>query len=400
MQAIDVARLTFGSLVAHRLRTVLTMLGILIGVASVILLTSIGEGTRSYIMASFEQFGTNVLAVSPGKTQTSGSPGAMAATVRKLTIEDAEAIDRLPFTEGVVPLAMGMARVEARDRGRSVYIYGVTSDVPAVWNFKVQQGRFLPEADPRRSAPLAVLGPKLKREIFGEVNALGKHVRIGEQRFQVIGIMAPKGQMLGIDLDDCAYIPTANAQQIFDRNALMEIDVLFSSNASEERVIASIKEVLIDRHEGEEDFSVISQSGMLDVLDNILGVISAAVGGIAAISLLVGAIGILSMMWISVNERTQEIGLTKALGATGSQVLWLFLVEAVILSLFGGLAGIGVGLGLARLLQLIWPGLPLVIPWQFVGAAVVVSFVVGLLSGVLPARRAAALDPIMALRDD
>jgi len=207
----DLFRLTGGAVLAHRLRSSLTMLGILIGIASVILLTSIGEGTRQYILSEFTQFGTNILAINPGKVETTGMPGALGATLHKLTVEDAEVLRRLPGVEYVVPLAMGMARVERGERGRSIFIYGVNSEVPEVWKFRVRQGRFLPEGDPRRASPLTVLGPTLKRELFGSENALGKHVRIGGRRFLVIGVMEPKGQLLGIDIDDSAYIPVASA---------------------------------------------------------------------------------------------------------------------------------------------------------------------------------------------
>jgi putative ABC transport system permease protein len=262
----------------------------------------------------------------------------------------------------------------------------------------VRQGRFLPPGDPRRGAAVVVLGPRLKRELFGEANVLGEHVRIGGTRFLVIGVMAPKGQFLGIDLDDSAYVPVSRALTLFNRDELHEIDVLFTSESVTDSVVAGIRKALMDRHDGEEDFSVITQSGMLDVLDRVLRMVSIAVSGIAAISLLVGAIGILTMMWISVNERTSEIGLLKALGATSRQVLALYLAEAGLLSLIGGAIGVGLGLGLARALQWAVRGLPVHTPMPFVVAALGVSLAVGLLSGVLPARRAAALDPLEALR--
>lgn len=391
-------RLTGTSVVANRLRSVLTTLGVLIGIASVILLTSIGEGTRQFVTQSFSQFGTNLMAINPGKVMTSGSPGALGGTIRKLTIEDAEAIARIPGIENVMPVSFGMARVEWGERGRSVFIVGVTSKAPDVWKWGVRQGSFLPSGDPRRSSPLCVLGPKLKRELFGEANALGEHVRIGGSRYLVIGIMEPKGNLLGMDLDDRAYIDVQSALSMFNRDGLIEIDVTYGNASMKDRLVEDIRRVMLQRHDGEEDFSITTQDAMLSVLDNILGVISAAVGGIAAISLLVGALGILTMMWISVNERTNEIGLAKALGATRRQVLTLFLAEATLLSLAGGTLGLLIGFGLAQLLGAVVPGLHVHTPLRFVVAAVVVSLAVGLLSGVMPARRAAALDPVEALR--
>jgi putative ABC transport system permease protein len=397
---LDLLRLAWHAVGAHRLRSALTVLGILIGIASVILLTSIGEGTRRYILAEFTQFGTNLLTVTPGKVETTGIPGAVGATIRKLTVEDAESLRRVAGVEKVVPVAMGMAEVERGNRGRSVFVYGVTSDVPEVWKFRIRQGSFLPESDARRAAAVTVLGPKLKRELFGESNALGEHVRIGGERFRVIGVMAPKGQLLGFDIDDSAYVPVAAAQRLFNRDELMEIDVLFAGGLRPEAVEEGVRRTLVGRHAGEEDFTLTTQTEMLDVLGRVLDVVGMAVGGIGAISLVVGAIGILTMMWISVHERTAEIGLVKALGAGRGQIVALFLAEAATLSLVGGLAGIATGMGLARALRWAFPGLPVYTSPKAVVAATVMSLAVGLASGVLPARRAAALDPVDALRAD
>jgi putative ABC transport system permease protein len=398
MRASQSLGMAWNAVTAHRLRSSLTMLGIMIGIASVILLTSIGEGTRQYILSEFTQFGTNLLAINPGKTMTTGMPGALGGTIRKLTIEDSEALWRVPGVETVVPIAMGMARVEAGARGRSVFIYGVTSDVPAIWKFTVRQGRFLPAGDPRRGAALVVLGPKLKREIMGEENALGRYVHIGGRRFLVIGVMAPKGMLLGFDIDDSAYIPVAAAQQLFDSPELQEIDVEFTIGMDSEWVSDAVKEILIARHEDEEDFSVTTATEWLDVMGRVLGIISVAVGAIGGISLVVGAIGILTMMWISVNERQAEIGLAKAIGASSGQILYLYLLEAMLLSLAGGLLGVLTGIGIAHLLKWGLPGLPVETPMVYVIAALLISLTVGLASGVLPARRAAALDPLEALR--
>ncbi len=394
----DLVLLGLKAILAYRLRSALSMLGIAIGIASVVLLTSIGEGTRRYIVNQFTQFGTNIIAINPGKAETLGVPGALGGSTHKLTIDDAEALARLPGIEEVVPLTFGTARVEAAGRGRSVYVYGVTPEVPEVWKWGVRVGSFWPSGDPRRGSQLAVLGPKLKRELFGEANALGQFVRIGGGRFRVIGLMEPKGTLLGFDLDDAAYVPVASAMKLFNLDELHEIDLLFSHARLLAPVEASIRRTLIERHGGKEDFTITSQAGMLEVFGNVMDIVTLEVGAIAGVSLVVGAIGILTMMWIAVGERTHEIGLVRALGATRRQVQWVFLIEAATLSTLGGMAGVGAGLGLAALLEATVAGLTVYTPVAFVFAAVAVSLFTGLASGVLPARRAAALDPVESLR--
>jgi len=394
----DLLHLATGALRAHRLRSFLSMLGIAIGVAAVILLTSIGEGTRVYMLSQFTQFGTNILAVNPGKSKTIGIPGVLGGTTRKLTIDDAEALDRISGVETVVPVTMGLARVQAGERGRSVTVLGATPDLPTLWRFGARQGSFWPKGDPRRGAPLAVLGPKLAREIFGERSPLGEFVRIAGGRFRVVGVMAPKGQMMGFDIDDVAYVPVASAMQLFDQDELFEIDLIYSNVRETARVEAEVRRLLTLRHGGTEDFTVTSQEAMLDVFGKVMDVITMAVGAIASISLLVGATGILTMMWIAVGERTGEIGLLRALGATAGQVQSVFLAEAVALATAGGALGIAIGLGTGALARLLVPGLPVETPMRFVLAGLVTSFVTGVLAGVAPARRAAGLDPIEALR--
>ena len=398
MEIGELLRLAVGSIVSHRLRSALTVLGIVIGIASVILLTSLGEGTRRAILSEFTQFGTNLMAIHRGKATTTGIPGAIGGTIRRLTVDDSEALRRVPGIEGIVPVAFGTARVEAGGKGRSVFTYGVTSEVPAVWKFEVGQGQFLPPGDPRRGASLVVLGPKLKRELFGEQNPLGLHVRIGGRRFFVLGVMKPKGQFLGFDIDDACYIPVASATSLFNTEALLEIDVMFSPQMPEARIKEEVRKVLMARHGGDEDFTITTQTEMLATMDRVMGVVTVAVGGIGAISLVVGAIGILTMMWIAVGERTSEIGLAKAIGASRGQIVRLFLVEAALLSLAGGALGILAGFGAGAALRLFVPGLPLSTAPEFVILALAVSLAVGLAAGVLPARRAASLDPAEALR--
>lgn len=399
MRFLDILHLTATVIKGHRLRAFLTMLGVAIGTASVILLTSIGEGMHDFIAQQFNQFGTNILLVRPGKTQTFGMPGIITTT-RKLTVGDAQAVERLYGIERVVPICFGSGRVEYENRGRSVFIVGTTSAAPVVWKFKVSSGSFIPTGDPRRGAPVTVLGAKLKEELFGSENALGKYVRIGGRRFQVIGVMSQKGDILGLDVDDRAYIPVALAMKLFNKEELQEIDVVFSTAVLGETLRSSIEKTIGTRHDGHQDFTIITQAEMLSTLDNILKFITMGVGAIAAISLLVGTIGILTMMWISVNERISEIGLEKAIGAEPVQIMLLFLVEAAFLSTAGGAVGVMVGIGVAQLIHLFVPALPVQIPLPYVALALSVSLAAGLISGVAPARRAARLDPLEALRTE
>jgi len=398
MKLGDQARFSLGALREHRLRTLLSILGIAIGVGAVILLTSIGEGVRVYIVDEFQQFGTNIVSITPGKTATFGIPGAMGGTTHKLTIDDAEALRRISGVEQVVPVVFGQARVEAGGRGRDVYVYGVTSEAPDLWEFGVVQGSFLPAGDPRRGAPLAVLGPKLKQELFGDRNAVGEFVRAAGWRLRVIGVMEPKGRVLGFDLDDVAYVPVATAMGMFNVDEMNEIDLVFSSASSTAVIVEGVRSMLRERHADTEDFTILTQAAMLDVFDEVMRMVTLGVVAIAAISLLVGAIGIMTVMWISVGERTHEIGLVRSLGATRHDVRGIFLLEALALAGIGGFVGLSAGFGLAVLIRLLLPGLPVHVPLPYACAAVLVSLATGLLSGIAPARRAARLDPVEALR--
>lgn len=395
---LDLMRLSSGALVGHPLRSILSMLGIAIGVAAVIMLTSLGEGTRKYMVSQFSEFGTNVLAVQPGKRKTSGVPNAFRGTTQKLTIEDAEALKRITILEAVVPVAVGQARVEGGGRGRSVLVHGVTSDFPEVVKFSARQGSFLPPGDPRRGASVAVLGPQLKRELFGDANALGEFVRIAGARLRVIGVMEPKGQVLGMDIDDSAWIPVATAMRLFNLEELQEINAVFRHEGQTEEAIEAVRAAMIERHRGEEDFTIVSQTEMLAVFGRVMDVVTFGVAVIAAISLLVGAIGIFTMMWISVGERVSEIGLMRAVGATARQIQVVFLTEAILLTMMGGVSGLLLGLVATLVIRLLIPGFPAGAPIEYVFSALGVSALAGLVSGVGPARRAADLEPVEALR--
>jgi putative ABC transport system permease protein len=392
----DLVRLAATAVIANRMRSVLTALGIAVGIGAVVLLTAIGNGVHLYVISQFTQFGTHLIALNPGKTETLGMPG-LVSTERPMTLADAEALARLPEVRAAVPAVVGNGRVAWGARGRDTYIYGVNDHMPEVWQMEVAAGRFLPPGDPDAPRALAVLGSKLKAEVFGDALALGDMVNVGGSRFRVIGVMAPKGQILGFDIDDAIYLPARRALALFNRDSLQEIDVLYHAGADEAKVVARLKAELIARH-GSEDFTITTQTQMLDVLGRVLGVLTFAVGALGGISLLVGAVGILTIMTIGVTERRGEIGLLRALGATRRAVLTVFLGEAVLLSAAGGFCGIVLGVGGALALGAAVPALPVHIAWRYAALALVVSAVIGLAAGVLPARRAAGLDPVEALR--
>jgi len=393
----DFIRLSLGAVFSHRLRSFLTALGIAVGVAAVVLLTSLGEGVHRFVLSEFTQFGTNLIGINPGKTTTVGVSGAIISNVRPMTLDDAEAMKRIPEVTAVVPVVQGNAPVEFEKRSRRTYIFGVGPEAPAVWRFNVAKGQFLPPDDPRTPRALVVLGSKVQDELFGTRNPLGQRVRIGGERYRVVGVMESKGQMLGFDLDDAVYIPAARALSLFNRESLMEIDLLYAAGAGAGQVAERARRLLIARH-GSEDFTITTQEQMLDVLGSILNILTLAVGAVGGISLLVGGVGILTIMIIAVNERTAEIGLLRALGAGRRQILALFIGEAVVLASIGGLAGLVIGTGGAWLLGIVVPALPTHTPWTYVVLAELLAAVIGLAAGVLPAVRAANLDPIEALR--
>ena len=393
----DNITLAVQALVGQRMRSFLTALGIAVGIAAVVLLTSLGQGIHRFVLAEFTQFGTNLIGITPGKTSTTGFSGAVISNVRPLSLDDALALARLPRVVAMVPVVQGNAAVEYGQRSRRTYVFGVGAAVPVVWQMDVAQGRFLPDDDPRTARAFAVLGSKVKTELFGSGNPLGRRVRIGSERYRVMGVMESKGQLLGFDLDDAVYIPAARALALFNRESLMEIDLLYAEGSSSEDVARRAKRLLISRH-GSEDFTIVTQDQMLEVLGSVLNILTIAVGALGGISLFVGGVGILTIMTIAVRERTSEIGLLRALGAGRRQILVLFMGEAMVLAALGGLVGLGIGAGGAWILGRAVPALPTHTSWTYVILSELLAVVIGLLAGVLPARHAARLDPIEALR--
>ncbi len=397
MRLLDAIWLSLNSLVAKRSRSGLTILGISVGIAAVVLLTSIGEGVHRFMLSEFTQFGTNLIAINPGKTTTAGVSGSIISNVRPLSLEDETALRKIPGVLAVVSAVQGNAAVEYGKKRRRTFVLGVGAEVPAVWQIKVAKGRFLPKDEANAARAFVVLGSKVQQELFGYENPLGKRVRIGGERYRIIGVMESKGQLLGFDLDDAVYIPVDRSLSMYDRESLMEIDILYSETMRSETIAEKIKKILIDRH-GLEDFTITTQEQMLKVLGSILDVLTMAVGALGGISLLVGGVGILTIMIIAVNERTAEIGLLRAIGAGRLQIQLLFLGEAVVLAAIGGCFGLIMGVGGAWVLGILVPALPTHTPIQYIVLAELLSMAIGLCAGVLPARRAANLDPIEALR--
>jgi putative ABC transport system permease protein len=396
----DFLRFTGRSLRSHLLRTSLAALAIAVGVTAVILLTSIGQGLHEYVLAEFSRFGTNLIVVGPGRVTTKGIPGAsigVFGTVRPLTIEDAQALRAAPYVQITNPTVQGNVEIAANGKRRRVNLFGVGPDFPRALHTSVRSGSFLPQDDPRAARPLVVLGARAKEELFGDSNPLGAHIEIGGSRFRVVGVMESKGQMVDMELDDGVYIPAARAQELFNREGLIGIHVVYDPEAPVERVVEGIRKIIVARH-GSDDVTIITQQQMQEVMGSVLGVLTFAVGALGGISLLVGGVGILTIMTIAVSERTTEIGLLRALGARQGQILVLFLAEAALLAAAGGAGGLALGAGLARLLALTLVNLPVSTPWWFAVLAEGVAVSVGLAAGVLPAMRAAQLAPVDALR--
>lgn len=398
MSLLDWLSWIIKALLGNRKRSVLTLSGIAIGIASVALLTSIGEGLRLYLLDSFSQFGTRIVAVTPGKVTTQGIPG-MLKSIKPLTIDDAERLRDIPFVEQVVPLVGGTGRIEAGELARDSDILGVGHEAAKAWKMEVALGRFLPPDNPQAPRAYAVLGQKMKQELFGLRNPLGELVRVGEMRFRVVGVMEPKGQFLGFDLDDVIYIPTHLALQLFNQESLMEVDVVFSEQSTSTEISRRISERLEALH-GSEDFTLFTQEDMLSSLDKILGLLTLAVAGLGGVSLLIGGVGVLTIMTISLRERTSEIGLLCALGCTRDRILLLFLGEAICLATVGGLAGLTLVVALVLFLQGVIPGLPLALNSGYLMAALLLSSLIGLVAGIAPAVNASRRNPIEALRDE
>ncbi|MEE4163432.1 MAG: ABC transporter permease, partial [Woeseiaceae bacterium] len=399
LHSADVARFSWRALAGYPARTVLMLIAMAIGVGSVVVLTALGEGARGYVTGEFASLGTNLVVVLPGRSETAGvNPGAMfGETPRDLTLDDALALTRSSRVRRVAPLNVGSVSVSYGPRSRDVVMLGSTSELLPIRHWAMARGSFLPVSDMDRALPVAVIGKTLREELFGAQRALGEWLRIGDRRFRVIGILESEGRSIGVDTDETIIIPVAAAQQLLNTRSLFRILVEARSREDIIPVRDRVEEIIARRHQGERDVTVVTQDAVLSTFDDILGALTLAVGGIAAISLAVAGILIMNVMLVAVSERTAEIGLLKAIGATPRQILLLILAEASLLSLLGALAGIALGEAGALALRVALPTLPAHAPAWVIGVVLTVAMVTGIVFSVLPARNAARLDPVLAL---
>ncbi len=399
MNSIDLLRFAWQALTQNRRRSSLSLLGVGVGVVAVVSLTAIGEGALRFVTDQFVSLGTSIVIVSPGKNETTGGiPLGIGGVPNDLTLQDTIAVERrVQAVRTAVPISFSTDSVDYAERSRMVSIIGVSAEFKRLQRLELASGRFLPKSDRDRGAAVVVLGWTVARELFGNANPLGSTVRIGGWRMRVIGVLAARGMQLGIQIDESIFLPTATAMRMANKSSVSQIMLELFPKVDPELAIERIKALLIERHD-EEDFTCISQDAVVDSLSSILRMLTLAVAGVAAVSLLVAGIGIMNVMLVSVSERTAEIGLLKAVGANQRQILVIFLVEAALLSVAGGLIGLVTGTVLVMLGNHLYPAVELVTPMWAIGAVMLLSLCTGIVFGVLPAWRAAGLDPVSALQ--
>jgi putative ABC transport system permease protein len=398
MDPLDACQLWFGALRGHRSRSAMLLLAIAIGVFAVTLLGGLGQGARAYVLGEFSLLGRDILIVLPGRNETTGGmPPITGMAPRPLTQADATALGRLSAVRRVAPLHAGQLEVSRDNRNRETLALGTTRAFFAIRQLHVAQGRALPELEPGQAEEVCVIGSRLRRDLFGNAPALGQWLRAGDRRFRVVGVLDERGESLGMDFSEALIIPVASAELLFDRDGLFRVFVEVRGPSYMASARRQVVAALTERHQGEEDVTLLSQDSMLAAFDGILDGLTLALAGIAAISLLVAGILIMNVTWIAVLQRTAEIGLLKAIGASSAQVRLLFLGEAALLALLGA----GLGLGLGELL--LWGGrlasdLPLHAPWWARLGAPALALGAALLFAWLPANHAAAQPPVQALR--
>lgn len=389
----DTLALSLASVVSTRTRSLLIVLAMALGVGAVVVLTALGEGARRYVVDQFASLGTHLVIVLPGRAETSG--GVMGAvlgqTPRDLTLDDAHAIGQLPGVRRYAPFNVGTAELATGGRLREVVVFGGNAELLPIRHMALARGRFTADAGQ------IVLGRVIAQEFFADGNAVGQRVRLGDRRFRVSGVLAEQGESMGFNSDEVVIVPVEDAQALFNTETLFRILIEADSRAAIEPVKRAATRLLTLRHDGEEDVTVITQDAVLATFDRILGALTLAVAGIAAISLAVAGILVANVMLVAVTQRTAEIGLLKAIGAPAAVVRRLFFAEALWLALAGGAFGFLVGQLGSWGIRLAYPALPAWPPVWASAAGIATALVTGVLASLGPAARAARLDPVRAL---
>ena len=390
--------LAWSAIAGHRLRTILSVIGVAVGVAAVVALTALGEGARHYVIQEFTSIGSNLLTVLPGKTETTGTIPGMGGVPHDLTLQDLLALRRrIHSAQYIVPVSMGTETVSFGERRRQVAVIGSAPEFLQARELQVAQGQFLPLTDVERGAPVAVIGYTVARELFPGQHAVGQVIRVGEWRMRVIGVLDEIGKQLGFKMDEVVIVPVATGMKMFNRSSLFRIIMKVRSPKDLDGACDQVLAVLRERHD-EEDVTCITQQSVISTFSSILQTLTLVLVAIGAISLTVAGIGIMNVMLVTVSERTEEIGLLRALGATRRNILGVFLVEAVMLAGIGGIVGLVIGLGGVHALTWCYPDIPAYPPYWAVGGAMAMAMILGGIFGVVPARRASKLDPMMALQ--
>ena len=371
-----------------------------IGVMAVILLTAVGEGARDYITGEFRSLGTNLLIVIPGRNETSGggSPAGLAGlSPRPLTIEDAQSLSQIDNIRRIAPLVMGEAPAQYDGLERAAPIIGTTPEFLIIRQWEMESGSFLPGASMRYSPPVCAIGKEIKSELFGDDIAIGEWMRIGDRRCRVAGVIAEEGRTIGLDVQKAVVIPVALGTALFNRDSLFRIMVDVENSSRMDQTKQSILSLIKRRHQGKEDITVIKQDTVLQSFDNIFNVLTMALGSIASISLFVAGILIMNVMLVAVSQRQAEIGLLKAIGAKNKHINNLFVIEAIMLSGLGAIMGLILGHSVTYALKVAFPTFNFLPPMWASYVSLIVALLSGIVFGLLPARRAAKLDPVEAL---
>ena len=375
------------------------LLATAIGVAAVLMLTSLGEAARRFVTDEFQALGTHLIIVLPGRSETTGGAGGMVMgeTPRDLTLDDARALLRSPHVAKIAPVIVGSAAVSRGGLERDITIIGTTAAFREIRQWRMSLGEFLPNVDMERAAPICAIGANIRKELFGSGPTIGQWLRVGDRRCRVAGVLEDQGTSVMVDVDEVVMIPVVSAQALFDTAGLFRVIIQATSRDSMQAARRDVLDIMMRRHHGERDVTVVTQDAVLQTFDGIFGVLTLALAGIASISLIVAGVLIMNVMLVAVTQRTQEIGLLKALGANKSQIIALFITEAIFLAMFGAVFGIAIGYLAVAVLEGIYPTLNFMPPLWSVAGATLVAIFCGVVFGILPARRAAALDPIAAL---